>query len=63
MGMAPHLLETSTQAQTPKPSVISIVFGLLAAMVLILLVMPAFYTTLEDIRPRTPRHATVPKSR
>ena len=52
MGMAPLLLETSTQAQTLKPLVISVVFGLLAATVLILLVLPAFYAALEDIRPR-----------
>ncbi len=50
MGMAPLLLETSTQAQTLKPLVISVVFGLLAATVLILLVLPAFYAALEDIR-------------
>ena len=50
MGMAPLLLETSTQAQTLKPLVISVVFGLLAATVLILLVLPAFYTALEDLR-------------
>jgi multidrug efflux pump subunit AcrB len=52
MGMAPLLLETSTQAQTLKPLVISVVFGLLAATVLILLVLPAFYAALEDVRPR-----------
>ena len=52
MGMAPMLLETSTQAQTLKPLVISVVFGLLAATVLILLVLPAFYALLEDVRAR-----------
>ncbi len=51
MGMAPLLLETSTQAQTLKPLVIAVVFGLLAATVLILLVLPAFYAMLGDIRP------------
>ena len=50
MGMAPLLLETSTQAQTLKPLVISVVFGLLAATVLILVVLPAFYAALEDVR-------------
>ncbi|KPQ01204.1 MAG: Cation/multidrug efflux pump [Rhodobacteraceae bacterium HLUCCA12] len=50
MGMAPLLLETSTQAQTLKPLVISVVFGLLAATVLILVVLPAFYAVLQDIR-------------
>lgn len=52
IGMAPLLLETSTQAQTLKPLVISVVFGLLAATVLILVVLPAFYSAVEDIRPR-----------
>ncbi|MFP7674160.1 efflux RND transporter permease subunit [Marivita sp. S0852] len=52
MGMAPLLLETSTQAQTLKPLVIAVVFGLLAATVLILMILPAFYAALDDIRPR-----------
>lgn len=51
MGMAPLLLETSTQAQTLKPLVIAVVFGLLAATVLILVVLPAFYAALDDMRP------------
>jgi multidrug efflux pump subunit AcrB len=63
MGMAPLLLETSTQAQTLKPLVISVVFGLLAATVLILLVLPAFYAALEDIRPRKQGNPAVPEGR
>ncbi|THD70360.1 hypothetical protein E7681_18750 [Thalassobius vesicularis] len=43
---------TAQGTQTLKPLVISVVFGLLAATVLILLVLPAFYAALEDIRPR-----------
>ncbi|MEX0970215.1 MAG: efflux RND transporter permease subunit [Paracoccaceae bacterium] len=58
IGMAPLLLETSTQAQTLKPLVISVVFGLLAATVLILLVLPAFYAALEDLRPSKQANAT-----
>lgn len=49
LGMAPLLAETSTQAQTLKPLVISVVFGLLASTVLVLLVLPAFYTILADL--------------
>lgn len=49
MGMAPLLAETSTQAQTVKPLVISVVFGLLSATALILIVLPAFYTILDDM--------------
>lgn len=48
MGMAPLLVETSTQAQTLKPLVISVVFGLLASTVLILVVLPALYSILDD---------------
>ncbi|GGK51091.1 efflux RND transporter permease subunit [Salinarimonas ramus] len=48
MGMAPLLLETSTQAQTLKPLVISVVFGLLASTVLVLMVLPALYAILDD---------------
>ncbi len=49
MGMAPLLFETSTQAQTLKPLVISVVFGLLASTVLVLVVLPAFYAILDDL--------------
>lgn len=48
MGMVPLLAETSTQAQTVKPLVISVVFGLLSASALVLLVLPAFYSILAD---------------
>lgn len=48
MGMVPLLLETSTQAQTLKPLVISVVFGLLSSTVLVLVVLPAFYAILGD---------------
>ncbi|SFJ42010.1 efflux RND transporter permease subunit [Celeribacter neptunius] len=50
IGMAPLLLETSTQAQTLKPLVIAVVFGLLTATVLVLMVLPAFYAVLDDMR-------------
>ena len=49
-GLVPLLLETSTQAQTLKPLVISVVFGLLAATVLVLLVLPALYAVLGDLK-------------
>ncbi|NDW44551.1 efflux RND transporter permease subunit [Ruegeria sp. PrR005] len=54
IGMAPLLLETSTQAQTLKPLVISLVFGLLAATLLIIIILPAFYAALEDFRRNGP---------
>jgi len=47
-GMTPLLLETSLQAQILIPLVTSIVFGLLAATVLVLLVVPAIFTVFSD---------------
>ncbi|SEP17972.1 Multidrug efflux pump subunit AcrB [Salinihabitans flavidus] len=49
MGLVPLLAETSTQAQTVKPLVISVVFGLFSATVLVLIVLPAFYAVLNDM--------------
>lgn len=47
-GTAPLLFETSLQAQILVPLVTSLVFGLLASTVAILLMVPAFYTILDD---------------
>jgi multidrug efflux pump subunit AcrB len=47
-GLLPLLAETSTQADAIKPLVVSVVFGLLSATVLVLLVLPALYVVLED---------------
>jgi multidrug efflux pump subunit AcrB len=49
MGLLPLLAETSTQAQTVKPLVISVVFGLFSATALVLIVLPAFYAILDDM--------------
>ncbi len=49
MGLLPLLAETSTQAQTLKPLVISVVFGLLSATLLVLLLLPALYAILDDL--------------
>lgn len=49
MGMAPLLVETSTQSQTLKPLVISVVFGLLTSTVLVLVVLPSLYAILDDL--------------
>lgn len=60
-GLLPLLAETSTQAAAIKPLVISVVFGLLTATVLVLLVIPALYVLLDDRgwagRPRADRAA------
>lgn len=48
-GLAPLLAETSSQADAIKPLVISVVFGLLSATLLVLLVIPALYVLLDDL--------------
>jgi multidrug efflux pump subunit AcrB len=48
-GLTPLLLETSFQAQFLKPMTITVVFGLLAATVLILLLVPALTMIRADI--------------
>lgn len=48
MGLVPLLTERSLQAQILIPLCISLVFGLLASTVLVLLVIPAFYAILAD---------------
>ncbi|MEO9738467.1 MAG: efflux RND transporter permease subunit [Lentilitoribacter sp.] len=47
-GMLPLLFETSAQAQVLVPLVTSIVFGLMATTLLIVFIVPAFYTILDD---------------
>ncbi len=49
-GLLPLLTETSTQAQLLIPLVISLAFGLLAATIASLLLVPAFFSFLESIR-------------
>jgi multidrug efflux pump subunit AcrB len=49
MGMLPLLAETSAQAASIIPLVISLVFGLLVSTTLVLLVLPALYIILNDI--------------
>jgi len=48
IGLVPLLAETSTQAASVKLLVISVVFGLLSATVLVVLVIPALYALLDD---------------
>ena len=48
-GMTPLLFETSTQALILVPLVTSIVFGMLTSTLLIMLVLPAMYSIMEDI--------------
>ncbi len=48
VGLIPLLSERSLQAQVLIPLCTSLVFGLLASTVLVLVVIPAFYTILAD---------------
>ncbi len=56
-GMLPLLSETNLQAQVLVPLVASVVFGLLSATALLLLVLPAAYSIMEDIGFREPADA------
>lgn len=47
-GLLPLLAETSTQSDAIKPLVISVVFGLFSATVLVVLVIPALYVLFDD---------------
>lgn len=48
-GLVPILFETSPQVQTLVPVVVSVAFGLLASMVLVLLVLPALIAVYFDV--------------
>ncbi|MEM8872911.1 MAG: efflux RND transporter permease subunit [Planctomycetota bacterium] len=49
-GLAPMILETSLQAQFLIPMALSLGFGVLVATFITLLLVPALYLTIEDIR-------------
>ena len=49
VGLLPILLETSLQAQILIPLVTSLAFGLLAASLIVLFVLPAIYAVLDDL--------------
>ena len=49
MGLLPLLMEKSLQAQVLIPLVTSIVFGMLASTILVLLVVPVLYAILGDL--------------
>jgi multidrug efflux pump subunit AcrB len=50
VGLAPMLAETSVQARFLIPMAISLAFGVLAATVIVLLLVPALYMVVEDAR-------------
>lgn len=53
-GILPLLAETSTQAQTLKPLVIAVAFGLATSTLLVLILLPALYAMLADFRRPSP---------
>jgi multidrug efflux pump subunit AcrB len=68
VGLAPLLLETSTQAQFLIPMAISLGFGILFGTFLSLLLVPASYLILEDFislfqkRPQAAESSTLGKT-
>jgi multidrug efflux pump subunit AcrB len=59
LGLTPLLLERSVQAQFLIPMAVSIAFGVAAATVISLLVVPAAYLALEDLKRLGSRAAAV----
>jgi multidrug efflux pump subunit AcrB len=53
LGLLPMLLETSVQARFLVPMAVSLAFGVLFATVIILLLVPALYLVLEDLKSLT----------
>jgi multidrug efflux pump subunit AcrB len=56
-GLTPLLFETSLQAQFLIPMAVTISFGLAFSTLLVLVVMPAFLSVLENIRNKAPAEA------
>jgi multidrug efflux pump subunit AcrB len=52
LGLAPMILETSRQARFMIPMAISLGFGMLFATLILLLVVPCLYLSLENLRER-----------
>ena len=48
-GLVPLILDTSPQVQTMVPMVVSVAFGLLASMLLVLLVFPSMMSIYFDV--------------
>ena len=49
-GLAPMLLEDSTQAEMIVPMAISLAFGIVFATVITLLLIPSLYMILDDMK-------------
>jgi multidrug efflux pump subunit AcrB len=62
-GLLPLLSETSLQAQFLKPMVLTLVFGLLATTLLVLLVVPSLIAIQHDLRFRRGPASATPEAR
>ncbi len=60
-GLTPLLLETSVQAQMLIPMAISLGFGVLAATAITLLLVPAIYMIVEDVK-AAPAKLLIPRA-
>jgi Cu/Ag efflux pump CusA len=54
-GLTPMIFETSRQARFLIPMAVSLGFGIVFATVITLLLVPCFYTVVEDLRQVTGR--------
>jgi multidrug efflux pump subunit AcrB len=59
-GLAPMIFETSRQARFLIPMALSLGFGIVFATLITLILVPAFYMILEDLRGFPPRPASEP---
>lgn len=62
LGLAPMILETSVQARFLIPMAISLGFGVLFATVITLIIVPALYMVLEDVRSRFKPSGRLPRA-
>ena len=60
VGLSPLMLNRSVQAQFLVPMAVSLAFGVLFATVVTLLVVPAGYLILDDLRALRPRKPEAP---
>ena len=54
-GLSPLIMEKSVQAQLLIPMALSLAFGVLFATIITLLIVPAIYLIIEDVRESTAR--------
>lgn len=60
IGLAPIILETSMQAKMVIPMAVSLAFGVLFATIVTLVMIPALYLVIEDVRQLFKRNKDLP---